>query len=138
MVLTERDMKIKFLAKGIAPDFYTISGSVINGIDTAPFTEDAAFIGNEETKNAGIYGMEWVGGELLITLGQITKAYQFPVNSHDWAESDWIDAVNYDPSQCYVKATNPQAVELLDSGQAEYFQDTDGAWTVRMIEEVAV
>jgi hypothetical protein len=131
-------MKIKFKALYDAPAVYSVSGSVINGIDTSLFTEGAVFKGNEETKNAGIYGMEWVGGELLITLGQITKAYQFPVNSHNWAESDWIDAVNYDPSQCYVKATNPHAVELLTSGQAEYFQDTDGKWTVRMIEEVAV
>lgn len=130
-------MKIRFLA-GAGPSSYEISGSVINSIDTFLFPEGASFKGNEETKSAGIYEMEWVGGILHVTLGQMTKAYQVSASSHDWAESDWIDAINYDPSQCYVKATNPQAVALLNSGAAEYFQDTDGKWSVRMIEEVAV
>jgi hypothetical protein len=128
-------MKIKFLARDKSPRFYSISGSVINGIDTALFPEGATFIGATETDDAGVYGMEWVGGILHVTLGQMTKMVEFPIAAR---EGDWIDAADYDPAHCYVKAASPLAVELLDSGQAEYFQDTDGKWSVRTIEGVAV
>ncbi|RUR43382.1 hypothetical protein [Vreelandella populi] len=127
-------MKIKFLAKGTAPNSYDISGRIINGIDVSLFPARATFTGNEETQAAGIYGMQWVDGVLHVSLGQMTKAYQFPVYSHDWEEGNWIDATDYDRSKCYVKATNPQAVALLDGDQAEYFRDNDGKWSVRMTE----
>jgi hypothetical protein len=126
-------MKIKFLAKGIAPRSYNISGSVINGIDTAPFVEGSVFVGNESTKEAGIFNMQWVNGELHVTLGQMTKAYDLTIYSHDWAEGEWINASDYSPAVCYVVASRPKASYLIESGHAEYFQDTDGRWTVRMI-----
>ncbi|MBZ5486885.1 hypothetical protein HW452_05035 [Halomonas aquamarina] len=128
-------MKLKFLAKGFAPVSYNISGAVINGIDTSLFVDGSRFVGNEDTQEAGIYNMEWVDEELCVTLGQMTKAYQVNVGSNGWREGDWIDAEDYDPTRCYVVATNPRAVALLEGGVAEYFQDADGAWTVRIIEK---
>lgn len=127
-------MKIKFLAKGFAPKSYDINGETINGIDVSLFPQGGTFVGNDVTLAAGIYGVHWDNGVLHVTLGQMTNAYQFPVASHDWREGEWIDAADYDPAACYVKATNPQALVLLESGKAEHFQDADGKWTVRMID----
>lgn len=127
-------MKLKFLA-GAGPASYQVSGTVINGIDFSAFIEGSKFVGNEETRAAHIYGAEWVNGELVVTLAQPTANYEMPVYSHDWAEGEPIDAAEYDPQGRYVQATNPQALELLESGKAEYWRDPDtGAWTVRMIE----
>lgn len=127
-------MKLLFLA-GAGPASYEVSGAVIDGIDFSVFTEGSKFVGNEETRAAHIYGAEWVNGELLVTLAQPTDNYQMPVYSHDWTEGEPIDAAEYDPQGRYVQATNPQAIELLESGQAEYWRDPEsGAWTVRMIE----
>ncbi|MCE7520314.1 hypothetical protein LZG37_19430 [Halomonas titanicae] len=126
-------MKLKFLA-GAGPVFYEINGSVINGIDTSLFAEGDTFTGSDETDAAGIFSMQWLNGELHVTLAQMTKAYQVTVSSHDWREGGWIDATDYDPTTCYVVAARPKARVLIDSGHAEYFQDNDGCWTVRMVE----
>lgn len=91
------------------------------------------FVGNESTKAAGIFNMQWVDGELYITLGQMTKAYELTIYSHDWIQGEWIDASDYNPSVCYVMASSPKARYLIESGYAEYFQDIDGRWSVRMI-----
>jgi len=127
-------MKLKFLP-GAGPVSYQVSGTVINSIDFSLFIEGAKFIGNEETRAAHIYGAEWVNGELLVTLAQPTANYEMPVYSHDWTAGEPIDATQYDPQGRYVQATNPQALDLLESGKAEYARDPEtGAWTVRMIE----
>lgn len=125
-------MKLKFLA-GSGFTAYDIAGDVINGIDVSPFIEGSTFQGNEETKAAGIFDMFWQAGELHIVLAQATST-----TGLSWAprEGEWIDAIAYDPSARYVVATNPQALALLQGGEAEYFQDTDGKWSVRMIESV--
>ncbi len=127
-------MKFKFLA-GAGPAYYAIAGSIINGIDFTEFVEGSVFVGDEETREAGIFGAEWVNGELLVTLAQPTANYEIPAYSHDWAAGEPIDAAEYDPRGRYVQATNPQAIKLLESGDAEYWRDpTTGAWTVRMIQ----
>tara|TARA_B100000929_G_C15441537_1_gene398161 strand:- start:81 stop:479 length:399 start_codon:yes stop_codon:yes gene_type:complete len=125
-------MKLNFLAKHSAPMSYIINGAVINGIDVSPFTEGAQFVGDDQTRAAGIFDMFWRNGERHVVLGQPTLT-----GGVAWGARDigWIDAAEYDPQGRYVQATNPQAIELLESGQAEYWRDPEtGAWTVRMIE----
>jgi hypothetical protein len=128
-------MKLKFDATMTGPKEHAIGQGHINGIDLTNFPDNARFLGNEETRIAGIRNVEKRDGVLYVTLEQ--KIYMTDMRI-DARCSDWIDAADYDPTQCYVKAANPQAVELLASGAAEYFQDTEGGWSVRMIEEVAV
>jgi len=124
-------MKLKFLSKGFAPAAYSIDGTTINGIDTTLFPVGASFAGSDETLEAGIFDMFWHEDDLHVVLGQMTKMTQFPIAGR---EGEWIDAVNYDASERYIVATDPHALALLESGHAEYFQDTDGKWSVRMIE----
>lgn len=124
-------MKIKFLAKGVAPAVYEINGTVVNGIDTALFPVGASFTGNDETLAAGIFDMFWQEDALHVVLGQMTKMTQFPIAGR---EGEWIDAADYDPTQRYIVATDPKAVALLESGEAEWVQDTDAKWTVQMVE----
>tara|TARA_B100000929_G_scaffold205405_1_gene163575 strand:- start:4405 stop:4809 length:405 start_codon:yes stop_codon:yes gene_type:complete len=124
-------MQLKFLA-GLGPAEYTINGQVINGVDVSAFKAGAQFIGNEQTKEAGIYGVFWRADELHVVLAQPTDTTGVPWGARD---TGWIDAATYTPEARYVAATNPQAVELIESGQAEYWRDpTTGAWTVRLIQ----
>ena len=130
-------MKLIFLAAA-GPASYQVNGTVINGINFALFTEGSKFIGDEQTKAAHIYGAEWLNGELMIRLAQPTKDYEISINSHDWSAGEPIDASEYDSQGRYVRATNPQAIKLLESGDAEYWRDpTTGAWTVRLIQPEA-
>ena len=88
-------MKIKFLATGHAP-IYSISGEAINGIDFLPLEHGGQFIGNEETRVQGIRAAERdESGELWMMLCQA-------VGPGHWAESDWIDASDYDPDAVYA------------------------------------
>ncbi len=124
-------MQLKFLA-GAGPAQYIIHDAMINGIDVSPFTEGAQFVGNDQTKAAGIFDMFWQEGELHVLLAQPTETTGVPWGARD---TGWIDAATYAPEARYVAATNPQAVTLIESGQAEYWRDpTTGAWTVRLIQ----
>lgn len=126
-------MKLKFKAKGLAPAAYDVNGAVINGIDLALFPVGAVFTGNDETLAAGIFDVFWQDSVLHVVLGQMTKMIEFPIAGR---EGEWIDAADYDPAQRYIVSTDPNALALLGSGQAEWFQDSDGKWSVRMIESV--
>ena len=124
-------MKLKFLAVARLVS-YEIQGSVINGIDTSLFTQGAKFVGNDQTRAAGVIDMFWVEQELHIVLAQPTWTSDLP-----WAARDagWVDASTYDPEARYVEATNPQAIEQIESGRAEYWRDPyTGKWTVRLIQ----
>ncbi|WP_404463100.1 hypothetical protein LG331_09990 [Vreelandella aquamarina] len=124
-------MQLKFLA-GAGPAEYAINGAVINGLDVSPFTDGAQFVGDDHTRAAGIFDMFWREGELHVVLAQPTETTGIAWGARD---AGWIDAAAYDPEARYVEATNPQALALLESGQAEYARDpVTGAWTVRMIE----
>lgn len=119
-------MKLLIVDKPIHHD-YTISGEVINGIDLSIFPADATFKGNADTDAAGIYNVERIDGELYITLGQHGLLYECtPVNgSHDWlGTSEWMDADDYDPEQCYIVAT-------AAPDDAEYVKRAEG-WTVKV------
>ena len=117
-------MKLKFKAIGGDNPSYTISGERINSLDLSVFPEGGVFIGNEATQAAGIYNVARINGELFVTLAQRGLAYQCsPTNgSHDWSESDWIDAASYNPGTCYIIATSAPM-------GAEYHRTAEG-WTV--------
>ena len=88
-------MMIKFLATGSAP-IYSITGESINGIDLSPLEHGGAFVGDDETKAAGIRGAERdASGELWVTLCQA-------VGPGHWMDGDWIDASAYDPDAIHV------------------------------------
>ncbi len=124
-------MQLKFLA-GVGPTEYAINGTLINGLDVSPFTEGAQFVGDDQTRAAGIFDMFWQEGELHVVLAQPTQTTGIAWGAR---EAGWVDAAAYDPQARYVQATNPHALALLESGQAEYWRDPEsGAWTVRRID----
>ena len=103
-------MKIKFHA---TPKHYdnTVTGTTVNGFDFSEIPADIQIQPLPETlRNAGIRAAETdSNGELWVTLQQAALAYQVPTNSHDWAESDWINAAGFDTNQCYIVPTNAPA-----------------------------
>ncbi len=114
-------MKIKFHA--IAKHYdYTITATSINGFDMSGIPADTRVSPLPlELADTGIRAIETdASGEVFVTLQQSKLPYEYPVNRHDWSESDWIDATSYDPSQCYIV---PTAME----GKTDYrieFRDT--------------
>lgn len=116
-------MKLKFLAKGQPQPDYSISNSNVNGVNLSVFPEGGKFVGNEQTRAAGIYNVEH-DGELVVTLGQHGLAYECcPVNgSHDWRESDLIDASDYIHGTCYIKA--------ISKPDGSYIQVRENGFTV--------
>lgn len=97
-------MKVKFLATGTAPTYYEISGETINGIDLSIIEHGGQFVGNDETKTAGIRNAQRdEHGELWVTLTQ-------EVGPGHWTESAWFDADSYAPDTVYVvKLNKPHA-----------------------------
>ena len=88
-------MKIKFLATGNAP-IYSIQGETINDIDLSPLEYGGEFIGDDDTRAAGIRDAERdASGVLHVTLCQA-------VGPGHWTTSDWIDASVYDPNAIYA------------------------------------
>ena len=108
-------MKIKFKATSNAPE-YEIQGETINGFDLSPLEHGGEFIGNEQTKEAGIrdaYRDEQ--GELHVTLKQSVIASQYPERRADWRGGDTeIDAEDYEQGKCYV---TPTGVSDLEEGK---------------------
>ena len=108
-------MKIKFLATLNAPE-YDIQGETINGFDLSPLETAGKFVGNEQTKEAGIrdaYRDEQ--GELHVTLKQSVIASQYPERSAHWRGVDnEIDAEDYEQGKCYV---TPTGVSDLEEGK---------------------
>lgn len=114
-------MKLKFLA---TTNYFnnTISGDVINGIDLSEIPNGTAISPlPEPLREAGIIAVERdQTGELFVTLQQSCLSYEYPVTSHDWKESPWIPASQFDPDTCYII---PSSVE----GKTDYemvFRDT--------------
>lgn len=97
-------MKVKFLATGTAPDMYTISGEIVNGIDLSIIEHGGKFIGSDDTRAAGIRNAERdENNELWVTLKQ-------EVGAGHWREGEWIEAGDYDPEVVYVvKLDKPHA-----------------------------
>ena len=89
-------MKIRFLATGNMPDSYIISKETINGIDLSIIEHGGKFVGNDETRAAGIRNAKRdESGVLWVTLCQ-------EVGPGHWTESEWIDADDYVSEAVYV------------------------------------
>lgn len=98
-------MKIKFLATGIAPDFYTITnetitahvGDITQVYDFSGMPEGATLTSVEPVDGINpIRSATRVNGELEITLCQ-------RVGAGHWNESDWLEASTYNPDEVYVQ-----------------------------------
>ena len=131
-------MEIKFKASSNAPE-YDIQGETINGFDLSPLENGGEFVGNEQTKEAGIrdaYRDEQ--GELHVTLKQSVIASQYPKRRADWRDSDEIDADDYEQGKCYV---TPTGVDDLEEGKdyeivwAQGRGKNEEGFTIRKIEE---
>jgi hypothetical protein len=119
-------MKLKFKAKGVIQPDYKVENQTINGIDFSQFVEGSQFVGNEDTSQAGIYGAEYVDGELVVTLAQTGVGYECtPVDgSHNWiGQPDLlIDASEFSNDTCYIVASSKP-------DEAVYVK-RDNGWTV--------
>ena len=132
-------MKIKFKATSTAPE-YDIQGETINGFDLSPLEYGGKFIGNEQTREAGIrnaYRDEQ--GDLHVTLKQSVIASQYPERCAHWRGGDTkIDAEDYEQGKCYV---TPTGVDDLKEGTdykivwAEGRRKNEEGFTIRKIEE---
>ncbi|MGP7732921.1 hypothetical protein [Oceanimonas smirnovii] len=125
-------MKLKFKAFGTKQPVCNVIEGRVNNFDISEFPEGGQFVGNDATLAAGIYDASRINGELFVTVAQCGLAYQCtPINgSHDWAESDWIDAANYNPDTCYIIATSaPESAE---------YHRTDDGWTVKLPEQEVI
>lgn len=99
-------MKIKFLAAGIAPDYYTIDGPIITA-HTGSFSESYDF--SAVTTDAGEITVESEGDVRAIRkaevndLGELEVTLCQRVGAGNWTESGWIDSHNYNPDKRYVE-----------------------------------
>lgn len=98
-------MKIKMLATGIAPDYFSIEGEVITAhvgeasetYDFSGMPEGATLTSVEPIEGINpIRHATRVDGELQVTLCQ-------RVGAGRWTEGDWFDAADYDADKVYVK-----------------------------------
>jgi len=104
-------MKIKLLATGQAPDYYTFSGSTAtahyegqsDSFDFSTLQEGDVFQGVDSSLPVpAIRNAEVVGGELRVTLCQ-------QVGPGHWLESGWIDSASYDPDAITVSQDTSKA-----------------------------
>ena len=131
-------MKLKFKATSTAPE-YDIQGETINGFDLSPLQSGGAFVGNEQTTEAGIrdaYRDEQ--GELHVTLKQSVIASQYPNRRADWRGGNTeIDVEDYEQGKCYV---TPTGVSDLEEGKdyeivwAEGRGKNEEGFTIRKLE----
>ncbi|MEX0662117.1 MAG: hypothetical protein WEA58_03980 [Balneolaceae bacterium] len=131
-------MKLKFEAWGENPE-YNIENETINDIDLSEMPIGATFIGNEETRQAGIVNaFRDESNELHVTLKQSIIASKIKGRPAHWREGDWIDSGDYDSSKCYV---NPTGVSDLTEGEdyeivwAPGIAKNEEGWTIRKIED---
>lgn len=115
-------MEIKIYPTGSAFFKNTISGKSVNGIDLSVIPPSTAILPlPPELRDAGILAVHTdETGELFVTLQQACLSYEYPVTSHDWKESDWIPAEEFDPNKCYI-------IPLSVQGKTDYelvFRDT--------------
>lgn len=129
-------MKIQFKATGSAPK-YTIKNETINGIELSELEHGDKFIGNDETKEAGIrYAYRDEDGTLHVTLKQSVIASQLKGRKAHWREGNEIDVTDYDPNKCYVV---PTGVSDLTEGKdyeivwAKGLGKGEEGWTIREV-----
>lgn len=97
-------MKIKMLATGQSPDYYSFSGDIITAhhegvteqYDLSAFPEGGVFQGADPVNGVpAIRGVERTGGVLHVTLCQ-------QVGPGHWLESGEFDSAQYDPDAVHV------------------------------------
>jgi len=131
-------MKLKFKATSTAPE-YVIQGETINEFDLSAIERGGEFIGNEQTKEAGIrdaYRDEQ--GELHVTLKQSVIASQYRNRRADWRGGDEINASDYEQGKCYVIPTGVDDLEEDKDYEivwAEGRGKNEEGFTIRKIEE---
>ena len=133
-------MKLEFIATGIGPDAHEISGETINGIDLSPLDFGGLFVGNEDTRAAGIRDAHRdAEGELRVTLTERTMASRLPGRKAHWrGTGQEIDAADYDPAECHV---TPTGLTGLTEGTDYRIVWRDGmapgesGWTVESVEQ---
>lgn len=121
----------------------TISGETVNEIDLSEIPNGTVISPLPELlTDAGIRAVERdETGELFVTLQQACLSYEYPVTSHDWKESPWINGNDFDPNECYIIPSSVEAktdyemvfrdtVETLPSG----FEVPRKGWTAKQIE----
>lgn len=120
-------LKIKAQDQSLSLATHNIMGNVVNSFDLSEFPEGARFVGDDDTRAAGINDVARLGGVLHVTLGQCGLPYECQPTggSYDWhGTGEWIDAEDYDPNRCYIVATSaPEG--------AEYIKRENG-WTVAL------
>lgn len=116
-------MMIKVVPVGhSAPQSYTISGEVVNGVDISSFPEGGKMVDADLFRTAGIRDIKREEGVLYVTLIANCASYDtLDGADSDWVESSWMDAAEYDPSVCYPTPTNVDPVAELVF--------IDGCWT---------
>ncbi|HZW97479.1 MAG TPA: hypothetical protein VFF56_01360 [Bacillota bacterium] len=101
-------MKIKFLATGIAPNFYEFDGEkiIFNGetYDLSQFEEGDIFEGLEG-EIQGIRAVERVDGELYVTLCQKAPP------GHWTGVDEYMDSNDYDPNTLYIREKAPKEMQ---------------------------
>lgn len=122
-------MKLRFRAVNTAPS-YTIINEIINGIDLSVIEEGGTFLGNSNTKQAGIYDAYREGGELYVTLKQATVASQHPPHKAHWRAGGWIDAADYDASTCYVVPTGVSGSDDYEIAWSAGSAPGEQGWTI--------
>ena len=132
-------MKIQFKATSNAPE-YDIQGEAINGFDLSPIEHGDVFMGNEQTREAGIIDVyRYEQGELHVTLQQSVIASQYPERRADWRGGDAeIDAEHYEQGKCYVTPTGVSDLEEGTDYEIVWAQGrgkNEEGFTIRKIEE---
>ncbi|WP_043530476.1 hypothetical protein [Litchfieldella xinjiangensis] len=139
-------MKIKFLATGQSPDYYTVSGETITAhyegvsetYDLSAFPEAGVFQSADPVNGiTAIKHVDRIDGELKVTLCQQVIAGQYPDRKAHWRESEWMDSESYDPQACHAIPTGMASVDDYEIVRGTDVAGFDG-WTVRKkAEEVA-
>lgn len=133
-------MKLKFLPT--RKHFtYEIDGENINNIPLSEIQEGESF-SLPEMAAVGIRKAERIDSELFVTLEQSCIAYYYPVQSHDWRESDWLDADSTNIHTCHCK---PISVEGKTDWEFQWIHEMETlpngvqrpliGWTVVRVKE---
>ena len=108
-------MKIKFLATGIAPDYYEFDDEkiIFNGevFNLSEFEEGDKFEGVEH-EIQGIRAVERIDGELYVTLCQ-----RAPPGHWTGQDMEYIDSTDYQTNKLYIRQRTPE--EMLEVEQWE-------------------
>ena len=126
-------MKTKFLATDSGPNYYEITEETVNGIDLSMLESGDLFVGNDDTRAAGIRSAYRDEQNILYV------ELQQKVGPGHWRESDWIDAQDYDGTVIYAQyqkdmfhsgvpyaVTSEGRIHPLTKNNLDRYTDTQG------------